>query len=1091
MHIIFNEDHYLDNSSVPIDLNQEPADLVILSFSDSDLNAFANAWKKTLGDFGRESVPTLRLANIKQLTHNLSIDTYIEKTVSKSKGILVRLIGGEQYWPYGLNYLKSVSIKKKIPLAVIPADGREDKVLDSYSNLPKSTLENLKNLCDDGGELSAQAVLAQMALAASLHFPAVTEFSKVKSHGFYCYKKGILENFTVSTDAKPTVCIIFYRSYLMADDLEPIDQLFRDFKKRDIKCISIFVNSLKIKSTAKWIESMLSKISPIAILNATAFSAKSHETGKSPLDHVGVPVFQIILSTSKKESWRRNPIGLNSSDLAMHVAIPEVDGRINGGIVSFKSEQAIDPALQFPISKHKVEKTFSKKIINKVEKWHALRSKKNEEKRIAIVLSSYPGRDFQLAHALGLDTIKSTKHILGFLGDNGFKFSDPDKFFEKLKSSRIEIPIKLYERLLNLIPLKPRTKLFKTWGGFEEDAFFEKDKFVLQGYKNNNFFVLVQPSRGLIEDKKADYHDLEKIPCHSYVAMYLWLQMQNIDAFLHMGTHGSLEWLPGKTVGLSNQCWPELLVNDIPFIYPFIVNDPGEASQAKRRLGALTVGHMPPKIQTMDLPNELRDLEFLLDEYSTSGDLDQVRKEHIEKKIIHEAKKIKLDKELSVDPITSDSEWLTRIDSFVCDLKESQFSSGLHIFGKGDCGASELNGLLRCLEGKRINSGPSGSPYRNRTDIKPTGRNIYAVDPRSIPTKIAFQNGQAMADEFVRQYLQDNGDYPKNLTIDLWGSASMRTGGQEYSMALAFAGLTPIWDKNNARILGFSILSLAELGRPRIDITIRQSGLFRDIFPELNRLFFDAIDKLHERDETLKDNPYKNKVDRIFAPKPGSFGVNIKEKIEGPLADHTAKIGEAWIKSSAWAYQKNGKFNQNTESLKKRLADTEALIHSHDLCESDLLSAKDYADHIGGFNAAVASMQKTNPKLYHLDISSDGIPKVRTTNQELARIIRGKLSDDKWVSGMLQHGYRGAAEITELVFNLSNFGKSGVYLPNHLIELVYNSTLANTKVADFMAEENIDALKGLENTFSELRDLGLWKSFHNSIRYEERLVENG
>ena len=208
MHIIFNEDHYLDNSSVPIDLNQEPADLVILSFSDSDLNAFANAWKKTLGDFGRESVPTLRLANIKQLTHNLSIDTYIEKTVSKSKGILVRLIGGEQYWPYGLNYLKSISIKKKIPLAVIPADGREDKVLDSYSNLPKSTLENLKNLCDDGGELSAQAVLAQMALAASLHFPAITEFSKVKSHGFYCYKKGILENFTVSTDAKPTVCII-------------------------------------------------------------------------------------------------------------------------------------------------------------------------------------------------------------------------------------------------------------------------------------------------------------------------------------------------------------------------------------------------------------------------------------------------------------------------------------------------------------------------------------------------------------------------------------------------------------------------------------------------------------------------------------------------------------------------------------------------------------------------------------------------------------------------------------------------------------------------------------------------------------------
>ena len=271
MHVIFNEDHYLDDANVPIDLNQRPADLIILSFSDSDLNAFANARKKTLRDFRKESIPTLRLANIKQLTHNLSVDTYIEKTISKSKGILVRLIGGEHYWPYGLNYLKSISIEKKIPLAVIPADGREDKVLDSYSNLPKSTLDNLKNLCDDGGELSAQAVLAQMALAASLHFPAITEFSKVKSHGLYCNKKGPLENFPQNTKNNPTVCVVFYRSYLMADDLEPINHLFRAFKKRNIQCIGIFVNSLKIKSTAKWVEAKLQEISPIAIKKLANF----------------------------------------------------------------------------------------------------------------------------------------------------------------------------------------------------------------------------------------------------------------------------------------------------------------------------------------------------------------------------------------------------------------------------------------------------------------------------------------------------------------------------------------------------------------------------------------------------------------------------------------------------------------------------------------------------------------------------------------------------------------------------------------------------------------------------------------------------
>ena len=1090
MHIVFNEEHYLDNAKTPIDLKQEPADIVILSFSDSDLTAFASAWKKTRSDYG-ENLPSLRLANIKDLTHNLSVDTYIENTIADSKCVLVRLIGGEQYWPYGLNYLKSISLEKNIALAIIPADGREDKVLDSYSNLPKATLDSIKKLCDNGGQVSAQAVLAQLSMAASLYFPPVVNFQKLPSHGYYCDKDGITETFKKSGKDKPLVCLIFYKSYLAADDLDPVNRILKSIKRSGTSAIGIFVNSLKNKNLASWLISELQVLKPISIINGTAFSAKDAKTLKSPLDYTECPVFQVIFSTSKKIGWQKNPLGLNTSDLAMHVALPEVDGRIDGGIVSFKSENKIDKDLQFSITSHKTEKHLVKKTIKKVINWSNLSMNSNSEKTVAIILSSYPGREYQLAHAIGLDTVKSTEKLINFLCKEGFKEDLKGDLLPKLKKAEIKIPIEVYESMLATLPKSHQNKIFNKWGSINLDQNYRDGYLVLKGLRNGNIFVLVQPNRGSDKQKKLSYHDLEQIPCHSYVAFYLWLSATEVNAIIHMGTHGSLEWLPGKSAGMSGNCWPSLLTNDIPVIYPFIVNDPGEASQAKRRIGAVTIGHMPPKLASSDFPNSMRELEFLLDEYSTSGDLDQGRKSNIEGKIIEEAKRLELDKELALEPIQSDPEWLSRIDSFVCDLKESQFSDGLHIFGEGECGKFEINAVLRCLQGKRIDAGPSGSPYRNRSDIKPTGRNIFAVDPRSIPTKLAFENGRLLADEFIRQYLQDNGEYPKNLTMDLWGSATMRTGGQEYSMAFYLAGVEPIWDKNNSRVVGFRIINLSELDRPRIDVTLRQSGLFRDIFPELNKLFFDAVEKLSLRDETVEDNPYKIKMDRIFAPKPGNFGIEIDDNISLSRASDIDNIGNKWLDCSAWAYKKDGTFKESREQLAKRLIDTSGLIHSHDLCESDLLSSKDYGAHIGGFNAAVEMLKSESPSLFHVDISDAGRPKIRTVKQEIARIIRGKLSNGSWVNGMMKHGFRGAAEITDLIFNLSMFSKSGIVISNSIFDLVFDSTLGNQEVASFIAHENPEALKGMEDRFSSLRETEIWKTKKNSIYHNERITYNG
>ena len=379
--------------------------------------------------------------------------------------------------------------------------------------------------------------------------------------------------------------------------------------------------------------------------------------------------------------------------------------------------------------------------------------------------------------------------------------------------------MKAYAAALSRLPQPLRDDLSTTWGAPEADGAVHDAAFHFTALRAGNVLIAAQPERGNPSRRSDEYHDISRVPCHSYVAFYLWLQSLGAHAMIHMGAHGTLEWLPGKSVALSHECWPEALTQGLPVIYPFIVNDPGEAAQAKRRIGALTLGHLPPPLAASAVPPALLRLERLLDEYSNADGLDPARQIRLITAIREEAAASGVAQDLDLPPGASAAEAITRIDRFVCDIKESQFGEGLHIYGQGACADAERKGLLTALAGQHVAPGPTGSPNRGRSDVLPTGRNMYSVDPRAVPSRAAYAQGVKMAEELIRRHLQDQGDYPRGLVVDLWGSATMRTSGEDFAMALHLAGLAPKWDEGSGRVCGFDILPLSLMGRPRNDVT--------------------------------------------------------------------------------------------------------------------------------------------------------------------------------------------------------------------------------------------------------------------------------
>src|SRR5690606_29218663 len=405
----------------------------------------------------------------------------------------------------------------------------------------------------------------------------------------------------------------------------------------------------------------------------------------SPLDAPGCPVFQVALSTARRRDWAVADRGLSPADLAMHVVLPEVDGRLFAGVASFKSPGRRDPDLQFSRFAHRADPERIASIADRVAGWHRLATTPAERRSLALVLSTYPGKSHQLAHAVGLDALASTEGILAALRVQGHAVAPGEGLGQALSVKTADWPVSAYADTLSALPAPLREALFAAWGDPETDPAVADGHFRFRAIRRGRAIVALQPERGEVRTRGDDYHDLSRTPRHAYVAFYLWLRSQGLHALIHVGAHGTLEWLPGKSVALSAECWPEALTGPLPVIYPFIVNDPGEAAQAKRRMGAVTIGHLPPPLIDSAVPEELNRLERLLDEYSTADGLDPARRERLIAAIREEARGRGVEDDLGIPEDASPAEAITRIDRFVCDIKESQYGDGLHVFGTGQC----------------------------------------------------------------------------------------------------------------------------------------------------------------------------------------------------------------------------------------------------------------------------------------------------------------------------------------------------------------------------------------------------------------------
>ncbi|UWQ27668.1 cobaltochelatase subunit CobN [Leisingera sp. M523] len=1073
MHVVFRESHGLDETDTPQDLGQTPGDLVVLSFSDSDLGAFAAGWHRADG-----RLPSLRVANLVALKHPLSVDVYAEQTLEGAKGILVRLIGGESYWPYGLATLQDLARRKGIALAILPADGREDARLDELSTLPVSTLRRLQALCDAGGAVAAQAALAQLSLAAGLYAGPVLGLKSMPQHGLYDPAKGVLAD--LPAQDKPLVLVSFYRSYLTAADTGPVDALIAELRARGYAAYGLFAASLKAPAAADWLRETLPALSPAAIINATAFSAQGTDGSASPLSTTGCPVFQVALSTARRKDWAEADRGLSPADLAMHVVLPEVDGRIFAGVVSFKSPGRKDPDLQYSRFAHRADADRVKAAVDRVDGWLRLGTLPNADKRLALILSTYPGRDHNLAHAVGLDALASCDEILRELWDQGYTVEPQENTGLRLMDETLSVPLEDYRAALASLPQDLQNTLTEAWGAPDEDADCRDGAFHFKALRAGKALIALQPERGEVKTRVDDYHDLDRTPRHAYVAFYLWLRTQS-DALVHIGAHGTLEWLPGKAVALSGACWPEVLTGPLPVAYPFIVNDPGEAAQAKRRIGAITLGHLPPPLAQTSLPDGMARLESLLDEYSTADGLDPARRDRLIGDIRAEAQGTGVEADLGLTPGTSPAEAITRIDAFVCDIKESQYGEGLHIFGTGQCGAEERAGLITALDGRIVTPGPSGSPFRGRSDVIPTGRNLFTTDPRAVPSRAAHAQGVKLAEELLRRHLQDHGDWPKGLVIDLWGSATMRTAGEEFAMALHLAGLAPKWDENSERVSGFDVLPLSMLHRPRIDVTLRVSGLFRDVFPGLAQMFETAAAALAQREEAQTDNPYLTEIPRVFGPKPGQYGLSMNPHLDDYSDEARAAAGEAWLNASSHAIDAKGTITDAREALETRLHSADSFVHLQDLPETDLLVASDYAAHEAGFAAAMARIGQTAPALYHMDATRPDKPQARSLGEEIARVTRARAANPDWATSMMNHGFRGGAEIAATLDHMAAFAHLAQVVQPHLFDLYFEATLGRDDLVAFMERENPAALQAMRDRFRALFDAGLWSTRRNSI----------
>ncbi len=1152
MHLLQTREGSLDDEAVAVDLALPPAPLVFLSFTDSDLAVAAAAHAGAGG-----ALPDLRLANLSRLRHPYSVDLLVERLAGQARTVLVRLLGGLDYWRYGVDELAAAARRTGFHLAVIPGDDRADARLATASTLPPATLDLLWRCFAAGGPANLAQAL-RVAAAWGGFRTAWEEPRPVPPAAVFA------EGCRDAAPGAPHALLLFYRSALLAADTAPVTAMADALAARGARVTAVSVASLKDPASRAWLEGLLTRSRVDVVLNATAFAAGDGEGGRV-LDRAGCPVLQVVLAGSSRERWEASARGLGAADLAMNVVLPEVDGRIPAGAASFKAEAPPADGLAFARVTHRPDPDGVAHAADLATAWARLRRRPRAERRLALVLSDYPGRDGRIGAAVGLDTPASVLAIADRLRREGFdigplptagplmaaltgdepapsracepgpissvpddalrpacgeKVPDradegladvtgsplirPSATFSPQAGRRAEpagvepgsdpraptMPLAAYRRAWAGLPADFRASVEAAWGPPEADPAVENGAFAFRVLRAGRLLVAVQPDRGDPACRRAQYHDPALPPRHAFVAFYLWLRgVERVDALVHLGTHGTLEWLPGKAVALGPACAPRAVLGALPVIYPFIVSNPGEAAQARRRTAAVTVGHLTPPLRDAGSPGAALELEALFDEYAAAEALDPRRARLLADAILARARDSGVAADSGVPADADPQAALAALDAWLCDLKEMRIGDGLHVFGtdgaEPGCGEAEMDGLLAALDGRFVAPGPGGAPARGRRDVLPTGRNLFATDPRAIPTRTAWAVGEALAAAVMTRHAQDHGDWPRRLVLDLWGSATVRTGGDDLAQAYALIGARPRWDPETARVLGYEIIPAAKLDRPRVDVTLRISGLFRDTFPDQVALFDAASRAVAALDEPSEDNALAESRraaggtlgPRVFGGAPGRYGTGLGRAAEAG-ADRAA-LGEAYLQATTHAYGAAGEGSPAPVAFRDRVARADAFLHVQDLPGTDVLDAAAYAEHEGGFAAAAAALG-SSPALYHADTSAPGRVGLRTLGEEVARALRGRAANPRWIAGQMRHGYRGAAAVADAVDNLFAFAATTDLVPSRHFDLLFAATCGDDAVRAFLEDANPRAARAMARRFKEAAARGFWMTRRNS-----------
>ncbi len=1255
MHLLAAQPGGFSDEEGIIDLQQTPGDIVVLSAQDTSLGVLADA-----ADRLSQNLPTVRLANLVNLDKPAAYDLYEHKVLQHARVIVVALLGGTNYWKYGVEQLCALCLKQNIPLAIVPGDDQPDPELaqlcslgpaechEIWRYLREAGQRNSDNLFRLLGHVIAPDSIARESIEPPRKLPDTLIYS---AEGFHYSITQWQQNKNLEL---PTVLLLFYRSHVLSGNTAALEQFIAILQDR-FNVLPVATLSLKNPECLQTLNHLIDVGDASIVINTTSFSQRvegnsalsSTPQQVSHLFERDIPVIQGILAANSEQDWRASDQGLRSRDIAMNVSLPEFDGRIVSRAISFKELYRHSDNAQLDVIRYRLQPERASFVSGLAQSWARLRNLPNKEKRVAIVLANYPTRDGRIGNGVGLDTPASAITILQAMQQSGFAISsipengdDLITLLQQGVTNNLDmLPIRQanqgiaredYLSRFEALPGACQQAVLDRWGPMENDPLYRDGQLMVCGIQLAEIFVGVQPARGFNIDTVANYHDPDLVPPHGYLGFYFWIRfVYGAHAVAHVGKHGNLEWLPGKSVALSEECWPDAVFGPLPHLYPFIVNDPGEGAQAKRRAQAVILDHLMPPMARAENYGELIDLENLVDEYYQAMGLDQRREQYLKRKILDALKKTNLVQELPAAAGESEQALLNEVDAYLCELKEAQIRNGLHRFGQlpdadklpetlvslvrlprgkdtndagilhclasdldldneaglfdplkfdpakpwrgerpdlllrisqspwrteadtrerleqlaencieqtldkralspqlkktrelmqyidavvfpavTNSGTDEIGNFLGALSGKFVPPGPSGAPTRGRLDVLPTGRNFYSLDARSIPSRSAWELGQLSAEQLIQRHLQENGDYPKELGISVWGTSTMRTGGDDIAQALALMGVRPIWAEGSNRVTDIEIIPGFQLDRPRVDVTLRISGFFRDAFPNVARLFDTAVQALADYQEPGDSNVLRqhiaqhtlalieNGMDetsartqarfRVFGSKPGSYGAGLQGLIDEGIWKDGTDLAQAYVNWGGYSYSAEHFGMAAFASFEHRLSQIDTVIQNQDNREHDLLDSDDYYQFQGGMSNAVEVLGGSQPVIYHGDHANPSNPKIRTLKEELNRVIRSRVINPKWIAAMREHGYKGAFEMAASVDYLFAYDATTNLIDDYQYEAVTDALVLDPENQAFMQQSNPNALKEMAERLLEAQQRGLWE---NPGQFSDRLIE--